>query len=67
MDAGKRHLVVVMDHDGARLNNCRPARARLLLMSGRAMKIAGDPFTIQLLARENATQSNNEDGGIWKP
>lgn len=48
------YTVNVFSINGDRLNNCKPARARLLLKRGNAKVISkGQPFAIQLLKKEN--------------
>jgi len=43
------YTVQVIDYDGTPLRPCRPARARLLLMRGRAEIMSYKPFTIRLV------------------
>lgn len=50
MEQKTEYSVAVLDKDGKLLNNCRPARARMLLESKKALLISKQPLKIRLVS-----------------
>lgn len=55
------HTVIVLDREGARLNNCRIPRARRLMKQEKAVMVSKNPFTIKLFSEPPIQKSQTQE------